>query len=164
MGQIGAYKYSWRGFASRTVHLTWTSPCIFVHLHRDRDDTMVLKRKILCGPRVGCYLGSRAHHGYIGSTTGEKMHASFLPATLSGLGNITGLSMWLGQQRSCIFASADRLLMIFTAVLLVLILQLPRLGTCHRSHHRSHKHMCMHMSGKKWERTRTLHGFCPDME
>lgn len=125
---------------------------------------MVLKRKILCGPRVGCYLGSRTHHGYMGSTTGEKMHASFLPATLTGLGNVTSLSMWLGQQRSCTFANADRLLMIFTAVLLVLILQLPRLGTPHRSHHRSHKHMCMHMSGKKWERTRALHGFCPDME
>ena len=59
-------------------------------------------------------------------------HASFIPATLSGLGNVSSLSMWLGQQRSCIFANADRLPTLFTALLLVLILPLPRLRTCHQ--------------------------------
>lgn len=33
MGQVAAYKYRWRGFASGTVHLTWPSPCAFIHLH-----------------------------------------------------------------------------------------------------------------------------------
>lgn len=73
------------------------------------------------------------------------------------LGNVSSLSMWLGQQRSCIFDNTDILPMFFTALLLVLILQLPKLGICHRSH----KHMCLHMSGRKRERTWAMHGFCP---
>lgn len=50
--------------------------------------------------------------------------------------------------------------MLFTALLLVLSSQLPRLGTCHSSH----KHVCLHISGGKWESTWAMRGFCPDKE